>query len=176
MIRSILSAAAILFVSSSAMAADPINLEWKADVGGTRSYTVKFGSEPTPAQSDAAAAIIKAVSLAEGYTLDGTAGSQPGKNKSERNFTIGYKKAGEKPVMTKAKFANMVAGTVKYEFEFTSKPDATAVNNAAEALAKYAYDVTSDEKEVKATSEISIDEKKATVTVKFTGGKFKFIK
>lgn len=177
MFRSILSAAVILFVSSSAMAADPINLEWVSDVGGQRLFTVKFGDEkPTPAQSDAAAALIKTLTLAEGYTLDGTAGSQPGKTKSERSYTLGYKKAGDKPVMVKAKFSNMLAGTVKYEFEFTSKPDATTVNNTAESLARYAYDVTPDQKEVKATSEIKLDDKKATVVVTFTGGKFGKIK
>jgi hypothetical protein len=176
MFRPILSVVAFLLLSSSAMAADPINLEWTTDVGGQRMFTVRFGSEPTPAQSDAAAALIKSMSVAEGYTLDGTAGSQPGKNKSERTYTLGYKKAGEKPVMVKAKFANMLAGNIRYEFEFSAKPDATTVNNTAEALARYAYDVTPDQKEVKATSEIKIDDKKATVSIQFSGGKFGKIK
>ncbi len=173
MIRSILTAALVLFLSSSAMAADPINLEWTSDVGGQRLYKVSFGNtEPTPAQSDAAAALIKAISLAEGYKLDGTAGSSPGAKKTERVFKLGYTAAGAKPVMVKASFENMAAGTVRYGFVFTAKPDATTVNSHAEFLARYAYEVTPDQKEVKATSDIKLDEKKATVTVTFSGGKF----
>lgn len=176
MTRLILSVALLLSLSSSAMAADPINVEWTADVGGVRNYTVKFGSEPTPVQSDAAAALIKSISLAEGYTLDGTAGSSPGKQKSERTFTIGYKKAGTKPIMAKAAFSNMLAGAVKYEFTYSAEADPTTIKAHAEVLARYAYDVTSDEKEVKVVSEIKIDGKKAVVTIQFSGGKFRFIK
>ncbi len=180
MFRPILSVVAFLFLSSSAMAADPLvtKLEWTSDLGGQRYFTVAFGDEkPTPAQSDFAAAMIKAISLAEGYTLDGTSGSSPGNKKTERTYKIGYKKAGANPVLVKVEFVNQLAGSVKYKFTYSEKADATTVTKHAETLARAAYSPAADDlQKVKAKTETTIDGKKAEVTVTFSGGAFGLIK
>jgi hypothetical protein len=170
---------ASLFLASSASAADPkvSSIEWVSNVGGERHYNVRFSGDVTPAASDAAVKMLKIICEAEGFTLDGNTSSSPLKAKRERRIVIGYKKeGGDKPVMQKAEFVSQVAGTAKYKFVYSQKPDASTVNSIAEVLSRAQYDVDPADKKVKAKTETTIEEKVATVTITFTGGLFQYIK
>lgn len=183
MLRSILLLAAITVAAPSTQAVQPaaktapavLKITWVSDVGGNRILDVVWETEPTIGDVAKITARLEALSISEGYELNGKSDVAKGENKTDRRITLGYKKTPTTGVLTKLSFSTQVGGTVIYAVEYAGKHDEKSLVALVEGIARDSARAPITDK-VTVKTQAVLEDKKGTVTTTFKGGSFDLLK